>query len=135
MAYIPARAQAGRDLRGEVVERAGFSRTLGRHLAGGLQMRQSFGRASKAGRSVFPDAPGGAHAVAPTDLLAFLVGSSEIGNTDFVDPAAGNCGDLAGHFRLEPETIFLDSDALDDLTAKDLEAGLHVREIQICKRV
>ena len=55
-----------------------------------------------------PDAPRRPDAVAPSGLLPFFVRSSEIGNTDFVDPAAWNRRDLGGHFRLEPEALFLD---------------------------
>src|SRR5262245_55478027 len=81
-------------------------------------------------RAIFDDAPDGAHAVFPVDLLALCVRAARVRDADFVDTAVES-RDLCGDFRLEAKPILLDADALDDLAAEDLVTGLHVGEVQV----
>src|SRR5579864_5288047 len=73
-------------------------------------------------------------AVLPSDLLAFLVRPPVIADRHFVDaqlPLRGLHGDL----RLEAESIRPDGNALQQVRAKHLVAGLHVGHIQIAEHV
>src|SRR5262245_54782547 len=81
-------------------------------------------------RAIFDDAPDGAQAVLPVDLLALCVGTARVRDADFVD-ATVEARDLRGNFRLEAKPIFLDADALNDLASEDLVTGLHVGEVQV----
>ena len=56
---------------------------------------------------VLQDAPHGADAVAPADLLAFAVGTAGVRDADLVD-ATAEPRDLGGDLGLEPEAVFLD---------------------------
>src|SRR5262245_23475658 len=91
-------------------------------------------RLRRAARTILDDAPDCADAVAPADLLAFLVSAARIRNADLVD-AAPHRRDLAGHFRLEAEAVFFDRDRLNDFPAEHLVAGFHVGQIQVRERV
>src|SRR5207253_1234111 len=74
--------------------------------------------------------------VLEADLLAFFVRAAGVGDGDFVDaPGRPVFGDLRRELRLEPESIRLQLDALQHLAAKDLVAGLHVREVQVREHV
>lgn len=80
------------------------------------------------------NAADGADTIFPVNLFSFGVGSAVIGNSHFVDPHAHAC-DFAGNLRFKAEALFFNSDALNDLTTKRFEAGLHVREVQVGKHV
>src|SRR5262245_32859931 len=85
-------------------------------------------------RGVAHDAVQGPDAVPPADLLALVVRAPAVGDADLVNaPPAG--GDLGGDLGLEPEAVLLDVDGLDDLAPEDLEAGLHVGEVQVGEHV
>src|SRR5690349_2375373 len=71
--------------------------------------------------------PHGGEAVAPGDLLAFSIVAARIIDRHLVD-AVALLQHLGGNLRFEIEAIALDLDALDDLRAKRLVAGLHVGE-------
>ena len=101
----------------------------------GLHVLNSWARRDSAtGEVVLHDAPDGADPVPPADLLALLVGSPVVGNAHLKDPAA-ELRHLGRDFRFEAEPVLLDRDALDDLAAKDLVAGLHVGEVQVREHV
>ena len=80
------------------------------------------------------DAPEGADAVAPADLLALVVGAARVGDADLVDRAA-ELRDLGRDLRLEAEAVLFDRDALEHLAAEDLVAGLHVGQVQVREHV
>ena len=61
--------------------------------------------------SVFQDAPDGAEAIAPADMLAFGVGAAVVGDPDLVD-AEARAGDAGCDFRLEAEAILLERNLL-----------------------
>ena len=42
---------------------------------------------------------------------------------------------LGGDLRLESKAIFLDGDRLDDLAPENLEAGFHVRKVEVGEHV
>ena len=65
-------------------------------------------RQPAAAMPVLPDAPHRPHAVAPADLLAFLVGAARVRDPDLVDPAARDRRELRRHLRLEAEAILLE---------------------------
>src|SRR4051794_519681 len=68
-------------------------------------------------RRVPHDAVEGADAVLPPDLLAFVVGSAAVGDTDLEQaPVAG--GDLGGDLGLDAEAALLEGEALEDLLAE-----------------
>ena len=50
--------------------------------------------------SILQDAPQGAQAVAPADLLALRIGAAGVADRPLVDPHAGQAGDLGRQFRL-----------------------------------
>ena len=77
----------------------------------------------------------GAEAVFPADFLAFLVGSSIVGDAHFIDADAFETGDFGGHFGLEAETLLLEVYALDDICPEQFIAGLHVGEVQVGEHV
>src|SRR3954451_14174469 len=107
------------------------SRMFWTRLRHGVPSRiQSVAHTSANRRAVFRDAIDRAQAVSPTDFLASGIVASAIGDRDFVDAAAG-LGDFRRDFRLEAEAVLLDPDSLDDLAAKNLVAGFHVRQSQM----
>ena len=73
-------------------------------------------------------------AVLPADLLAFLVRPAVIADGHFVD-AEFPLGALHDDLRLEAEAVGADGDALQQIGAEDLVAGLHVRQVQIAEHV
>src|SRR5262245_58837721 len=81
-------------------------------------------------RSILDDAPNRSKTVAPSDLLAFLVGTSRIGNAYLVHPVPA-LRDFCSHLWLEPEPVFVKLNALDDLATKHLVAGFHVAEVEV----
>src|SRR5687768_17323932 len=80
--------------------------------------------------AVADDAIEGFEAVLDADLLALFVTSAAVGDADLVDPQPA-VGDLGGDLRLEAESILLQLDALDHLPPEQLEAGLHVGEVEV----
>src|SRR4029077_6367765 len=76
------------------------------------------------------EAPDGAEAVFPSDLLAFFVRSSRVTDPHFVhaQPLLGN---FDRNFGLKPETVFLEWNGLDHFPPENLVAGFHVDEVEI----
>ena len=58
----------------------------------------------------------------PADFLPFRVGSSAVGDADFIYPAAHFCN-LCGYFGLETKSIFFYTNRLYDLAS---EYSIHV---------
>ena len=79
---------------------------------------------------VAQDRPEGDDAVRPADLLAFPVRPAGVGDRHLVD-ARVHLRQLRGELRLHAESARPDRDALDDVRAEDLVAGLHVGEVQV----
>src|SRR5579859_1207211 len=71
------------------------------------------------------------------DLLAFLVGPARVADRHLVDAPArvAVLGDLRGYLRFEPEAVGLEVQVGQHLAAKDLVAGLHIREVQVREHV
>ena len=76
------------------------------------------------------DRPEGDEPVPPANLLPFPVGPARVGDRHLEDPCA-HLGELGGDLRLHAEPVRADGDALDDVGAEDLVAGLHVGEVHV----
>src|SRR5579872_558257 len=75
-----------------------------------------------------------ADAIAPTDLLPFLIGTAVIADGNLVNPQL-SLGRLHRDLGLEAETVAADRNALEEVGAKHLVAGLHVGEVQVAEHV
>ena len=73
-------------------------------------------------------------AITPTCFFAFFIGTTVVGNTDFVESTAHLC-QPGSNFRPKSKTIFLDSHLLDNLPFKNLVTGFHICEIRIGKHI
>ncbi len=76
------------------------------------------------------DRPQRLEAVAPVDLLAFLVGPAGIADRDLEDARLA-LGQLDRQLGLEPEVIRHDRDRLEEIGADGLVARLHVGQVQV----
>ena len=72
-----------------------------------------------------------ARAVLPADLLPFLVGAAVVADRHLVDPGSRRAATLAVISGSNPKRSSSMRDALDDLAAEGLVAGLHVGEVQV----
>ena len=80
---------------------------------------------------ILQDAVNRPYAVAPADLLSFLVRPTLIGDSYLEDPETLDLRKLGGDLGLEAKAIRLDRDPLNHFTSKDLVAGLHVGQVQV----
>src|SRR5690606_23247882 len=79
--------------------------------------------------AVLDDGPERRDAVAPADLLAGGVVSTRVADRNFDDLDPHACH-LRGQLGLDGEPSRADLDALEDLAAERLVAGLHVRQVE-----
>jgi len=85
-------------------------------------------------KTVTDDAVQSAEAVTPTDLFTFLIGSTTVGDADFIDPHLLS-GDLRGDLRFKAKTILVNDYARQHLATEDLIAGFHIGEIQVGEHI
>jgi hypothetical protein len=89
-------------------------------------------------KGIADDAPEGLKAVFDADVLAFAVIATVIATGDLIDPAlAGRsvvdcgklqAGHLGGNLGLEPESVALECNTLENLAAEDFVADFHIRQ-------
>src|ERR1041385_5067986 len=83
---------------------------------------------------VLKDEVQGRNSIFPRDFLSLAVISSEIGDGNFVDPAA-EFRNFGCNFRFETESIFFNGDLGEQFPAERLVARLHIRQVQIRKHI
>src|SRR5207244_5416212 len=79
---------------------------------------------------VADDAEQGPDAVPPADLLPLRVRAPRVRDADLVDPPPAP-GHLGGDLGFETEPVLSEVEALEHLTPESLEAGLHVRQVEV----
>jgi len=84
---------------------------------------------------VLDDAVEGAECVFHADLLAFFVGAAVVGDTYLVNADLGYTGYFGSNLRLEAKAFFFQLYVLYHITAEELVAGLHIREIEISEHI
>src|SRR4029079_8626925 len=92
------------------------------------------GITSSLGKAIFEQYPQRHDAVAPGDLLAFVVSPAVVGDGHFVD-AIAPLEDLRGDLRLDAESVALELEGPQHFHPHRFVAGFHVRQDRVVEDV
>jgi hypothetical protein len=82
------------------------------------------------GEPVLDNTPQRVHAIAPPNLFAFFIGSPAVGDPYFIHPPPVP-RHFDGEFWLTAESVLLQREPLEDLTAKGLRSRLHIGQVDV----